>query len=383
MTKISQKKYKRIEDVLNHKFGKLTAISEMVPLSKGDKSKHELILCQCDCGNLCSVVLDSLVESRVTSCGCDRKESSWVGRNFGEWTVLEEYLDSYFLKDYVLCRCSCGVVKLVLKSNLSRGITNGCGLKHKKQVAVKENLIGKKFGRLTVIGRDSDKTRDDGVFVPVWTCRCDCGNIVSVEQRLLKQGVTKSCGCLKSELSSDRFSLKLEGKKFGRLTVLKRNGTFVGKNGSQYSLWLCQCGCGNQTTVKGIHLIRGITKSCGCMTSHAEEAITKMLVENDIDFISQFTFPDLLSDKGRRLKFDFAIFDKRQKLLFLLEYQGIQHYIPRPEFKDDFGKLQREVTDKRKKNYCLEHNLQLEEITYKQDIEVALKEFLKKYNLIK
>lgn len=63
-----------------------------------------------------------------------------------------------------------------------------------------KNLIGEKFGRLTVIGlddRDSKKT--------YWVCQCDCGNTKSVRSDSLQEGRIKSCGCLKRE--QDRKNL--------------------------------------------------------------------------------------------------------------------------------------------------------------------------------
>lgn len=342
-----------------------------------------MLLCECDCGNICSVTIDGLLDGRVTSCGCDRQPTSWVGRKFGEWTVLEDYPDSYFNKKFCLCQCSCGITRLVDKRNLTTKKSVGCGRRHQQQVRVREDLTGRKFGRLTVIGRGKDSIRNNGAEIPTWVCKCECGNIVSVEQCLLKSGGTKSCGCFKSESSSERFSLKLEGRKFGKLTVIKRNGTITNNDGTQHLLWLCQCECGNQKEVRGGDLTTGKVKSCGCMSSYGEEIITKVLVDNNIKFVSQFTFPDLLSEKGHRLRFDFAVLNEEQKLLFLLEYQGIQHYVARQDFKNDFGKRQREVTDEQKKNYCLEHNIILEEITYKQDTEEEIKEILKKYKLIK
>ena len=62
---------------------------------------------------------------------------------------------------------------------------------------VYENLIGKRYGRLTVI--EFEGTR--GNFA-IWKCKCDCGNIVSVLAHNLKSGVTNSCGCLKHEILS-------------------------------------------------------------------------------------------------------------------------------------------------------------------------------------
>lgn len=52
------------------------------------------------------------------------------------------------------------------------------------------NLTGQTFGRLTVIERDSSRK---GVY---WLCRCECGNVVSVQACHLTMGRTKSCGCL-------------------------------------------------------------------------------------------------------------------------------------------------------------------------------------------
>lgn len=53
----------------------------------------------------------------------------------------------------------------------------------------------------------------------------------------------------------------LTGKKFGRLTVIKRAEN--GKNGHTY--WLCKCICGNKTTVRSDHLKNGLIRSCGCL----------------------------------------------------------------------------------------------------------------------
>lgn len=35
--------------------------------------------------------------------------------------------------------------------------------------------------------------------------------------------------------------------------------------------WLCKCDCGNEITVKGVYLISGETKSCGCLKRKQEE----------------------------------------------------------------------------------------------------------------
>lgn len=54
------------------------------------------------------------------------------------------------------------------------------------------NLIGKRFGKLSVLSR-SQNGRDGKTR---WRCRCDCGNEKVVSGVLLVAGHTRSCGCL-------------------------------------------------------------------------------------------------------------------------------------------------------------------------------------------
>ena len=71
------------------------------------------------------------------------------------------------------------------------------------------------------------------------------------------------------------------------------------------------------------------------------------------------------------LRFDFAVF-KNQKLLFLIEFQGEQHFNNRT----NWGTLQRELTDTMKIDYCKDHNIDLKIITYKDNLEEELKKIL-------
>ena len=53
------------------------------------------------------------------------------------------------------------------------------------------NLIGKRFGRWTVL----EKTEERISGSIVWLCECDCGKIGKVRTAILKNGESKSCGC--------------------------------------------------------------------------------------------------------------------------------------------------------------------------------------------
>ena len=60
----------------------------------------------------------------------------------------------------------------------------------------RENLLGSRFGNLTVTS-PALSTRTKGNFsVSIWRVRCDCGTEKNVRAGNLKQGRTKSCGRL-------------------------------------------------------------------------------------------------------------------------------------------------------------------------------------------
>lgn len=64
------------------------------------------------------------------------------------------------------------------------------------------NLHGKRFGRLRVLDRGKTVTREFGEgSVVYWMCKCDCGTVHEVRSRDLRCGRTRSCGCLRAELT--------------------------------------------------------------------------------------------------------------------------------------------------------------------------------------
>ena len=86
-------------------------------------------------------------------------------------------------------------------------------------VATKQDLIGHKFGKLTVIGRAEDYIYPNGAHHPRWLCECDCEeyNQISVMESDLKRGHTKSCGCLRSERT--KATNKTKKKKANQYTI--------------------------------------------------------------------------------------------------------------------------------------------------------------------
>lgn len=56
-----------------------------------------------------------------------------------------------------------------------------------------------------------------------------------------------------------RNPIEMTGKKFGKLTVLRRV-----LNVSEHATWECVCVCGRMNKVQGTDLRLGRVKSCGC-----------------------------------------------------------------------------------------------------------------------
>lgn len=81
-----------------------------------------------------------------------------------------------------------------------------------------EDLTGKTFGRLMVIKRADPPRKFNSAM---WECQCECGNTKMYSGSSLMQQQTRSCGCLKKELTKD---LKYtHGQRYTRLHCIWGN----------------------------------------------------------------------------------------------------------------------------------------------------------------
>ncbi len=222
------------------------------------------------------------------------------------------------------------------------------------------DLTGKTFGRLTVIGLNRiEKEHDYKIY---WNCKCICGNYEIIVRRGdgLKYG-TPSCGCFNKERmtilgkqtpdsNSKKQRQAMVGKICGILKVISFNS--VDERGNL--TWNCQCECGNTTIVSTKDLKSGHVKSCGCISSYKEMEIEKFLKENEISFKKEYSFPDLLSDKMARLRYDFVLFNNK-KLVGIIEYHGKQHYNSDSAWSSEEYRRR----DKQKELYCLNNHIPL------------------------
>lgn len=202
----------------------------------------------------------------------------------------------------------CGTERPVKGTSLIQGTSTACS----KQCS--NTLIGQQFGEWTVLALDKSKPRN-------YICRCSCGTEKSIFSGSLKQGTSKSCGCLKTKKAKQRFEEQAKshiGEKYGWLTI---KDCYVKNNNYYYK---CQCDCGASVDVIGKRLFSGVTSSCGCMNSKANELMDHILVKENIPFKRECRFEDC-KDKNY-LPFDFGIYNNQDELIGLIELNGSLHY---------------------------------------------------------
>jgi len=98
--------------------------------------------------------------------------------------------------------------------------------------------------------------------------------------------------------------------------------------------------------------------------SRGEIKIEEILERAGLNFVEEYSFTDLTSSNGIPLRFDFAVFDDDGNLLFLIEYQGIQHYIAKSKFGGRSGLKKQQYNDLLKREYCHKHGIILIAIPY-------------------
>lgn len=114
-----------------------------------------------------------------------------IGHKYGFLTVVARAPNNSTGRAMWHCQCSCGKTTTVVGKDLRSGHTKSCG--HTRTIP----RIGETYGRLTVIEeaeRASNGRRQ-------WRCICECGQETVTKGIYLRQGDTRSCGCLQREIS--------------------------------------------------------------------------------------------------------------------------------------------------------------------------------------
>ena len=217
-----------------------------------------------------------------------RVKADLTGKRFGHLVVTEAVRNE---KGELLwrCVCDCGNMTNAKTGHLNAGSKISCGCSMIKR---KQDLTGKRFGRLIVLGNSGKK--DERKHSVLWNCRCDCGNLCLKPTSELNAGQATSCGC------AWRRSLIYAGGRFGRLTALEPTDKRI----RRAVVWKCQCDCGNTIEVRSIQLQNGKVKSCGCIKSEVDKVrfVNSLTYVDDtcIEFVSKINVPTKASTTGVR-----------------------------------------------------------------------------------
>ncbi len=156
--------------------------------------------CRCECGEICTTFVYSIRSGRVKSCGCLKREKAkkqaekirphprknLTGETFGFWRVLQTNGFRNGNKVY-LCECFCGFKKNLESPYLVRGKTKSCGCKSRaigKGRKKTEMPVGRRFGSLVVTSTETEVKGGRHLY----QCKCDCGEVVSVDGAALRRG---------------------------------------------------------------------------------------------------------------------------------------------------------------------------------------------------
>ena len=332
--------------------------------------------------------IKELIES-LPNEGVDCKCREWVrykptahnfidrtGEVYGRLTALFPVKDKKMNETRWLCLCECSNYICVETTKLRIGKTRSCGCLKKDNLhhrfdKKREQMIDKRFGKLTVLSFEGVHDKN-----AIFKCRCDCGNEITVRGNDLKNGHTTSCGCSKKEAmrkSYEEIWRSFIGTKINFLTATKFIGT---KN--EKAMFEFECECGNKIILSADTVKSGKTKSCGCIgSSYGEAYISKLLDDSKILYRKQQTFEDLRAEDTKRLLYyDFAILNKNNEVVRLIEYDGIQHFQPVSYFGGKEGFIRCQYLDNLKNQYAISHNIPLVRLPYTKGNSITIEDLL-------
>lgn len=224
------------------------------------------------------------------------------------------------------------------------------------------NYTNQKFGSLTALKLLDKKNKSGNRY---WLCQCDCGQRIEVASSNLKSGHALSCGCGRRT--------NITNQKFDYLTAIEPTSDTANHDGS--IIWKCICDCGKICYKSVSDLKTSTNNSCGCQRSYSrgEEKIQQILMEHNITFEKEKSFPNCYFETTKKpARFDFYI--NKQ---YLIEFDGEQHFHADVNgwfVLENYKKIQ--ARDNYKNNWCKENNIPLIRIPYTHLNKLCLEDLL-------
>ena len=302
-----------------------------------------------------------------------------IGKTYGMLTI-----DSFAFRNetilYFNCTCSCGNKKTVSLKSLKKGDTKSCGC------LVRDDFdpTGMKIGMLTVLGPDSLRRYH-------YLCHCDCGRERSIQKAALKHGLATHCGCqteknraLGRQRNNERFhngelAIKpqdLTGRRFGRLTVLEKIPSPV-KAGLNVP-YRCICDCGKEIQSTYGVLMKGGTRSCGCLASDTRKKIVVLaqaangLVEGtSVRLIKEAMEGKLLPQNTSGVR---GVYIRDGKYVAQIKFKGKQYRLGEYKSLEVAKKARKAAEEKLFGEFLDDYDKESVEKYWQEKVEQALKE---------
>ena len=299
-----------------------------------------------------------LNETKTMNCGMDTTIIEYINATdiavrFKDGTVVKHKTYDSFLKGKIknpnftnrekrlneTRMMNCGMKATIIEYNNAKDITikfeNGNiskhktygafirgGIEDKMQVNIKSNLIGQKFGRLTVIELDRDMTEKRGTAY--WRCVCDCGSgiIKSFSTYNLEHGKSESCGCLSKEKMTKTKNTNSKYHIYDDENLVKylvnEEDKFLASKSNQIITVKCP-NCGYTKNMAVSCFTNGGMRCPNCANhgSYPNKFVCSVLQQLGINFETEKTF-----EWAEKKRYDFYI----PSLSCIIEVNGLQHY---------------------------------------------------------
>lgn len=288
--------------------------------------------------------------------------------------IFQEYMKTE--KDYIIISEYNGISKNIIfkhlvcgreYSNTPRNFMNrgqrcsGCYSASKLRRDKHKEIFEEFINKLTDYQLMSEYESNDKYVL----IRHNCGHSWKVSPSKFKNGKRRCPYCNGGSLfTHDMFMRKFD-------SVHKNEYTVLGKyKNAETRIELVHNKCGKKFFARPSNITKkkNPTGCPYCYSSHGEKTIRNNLNGMGINFKEEFSFDDL--SYKNKLRFDFYLPEHN----ICIEYQGKQHYEIIDFFGGEKGFKERKKRDSLKRDYCINNNIKLIEISYKErDIEKFLK----------
>lgn len=319
------------------------------------KCKHKI------CGHVWGIIPNSFLRGkRCPQCngGVQKTNEKFIQEVYelvgDEYVFLEKYIND---RTKIKCRHDkCGHVWEVVPSSFLQG--RGCPQCKGKKISKTKTWTDKRFRQ------ETDKlVGDEYIFLGEYINSSTkikvrhniCGNEYDVTPNHFINGTRcPQCNRPNYNRDSEQFKQQIYELVGDEYTFLEDYISSAMKIKCKHNI----CGC--EWDVQPNNFFNG-TRCPQCAESKGEQIIREYLQSKNIEFQQEYSVDDLVGVGGGLLRFDFAIFDKKEKLIFLIEYDGEFHY--RDVYEDGRLKLQ-QIHDNLKNQYCKDNNILLLRIPY-------------------